>query len=76
MKKILAVILSAAMVLSMAACSSSSSNTQQSNDDSSTNTAEATGDLENFDIVLDFKHKRRNLSYSGRKSRCRLILSA
>lgn len=54
MKKILAVILSAAMVLSMAACSSSSSNTQQSNDDSSTNTAEATGDLENFDIVLDW----------------------
>ena len=54
MKKILAVILSAAMVLSMAACSLSSSNTQQSNDDSSTNTAEATGDLENFDIVLDW----------------------
>ena len=42
------------MVLSMAACSSSSSNIQQSNDDSSTNTAEATGDLENFDIVLDW----------------------
>lgn len=54
MKKILAVILSAAMVLSMAACSSSSSNTQQSNDDSSTNTAETTGELENFDIVLDW----------------------
>ena len=54
MKKILAVILSAAMVLSMAACSSSSSNTQQSSDDSNTNSAETTGELENFDIVLDW----------------------